>query len=88
MLTRNLCTRIMWTVNLTLAVDERVVKRARKAAESMGMSLNEAVRRFLDELAGADSAERDIAEIEALSKRSRGRSRGWRFNRDEIHERA
>ncbi|OFV85684.1 MAG: MerR family transcriptional regulator [Acidobacteria bacterium RBG_16_70_10] len=74
-------------MNLTLSVDERIVRKARKAAESMGMSLNQAVRRFLEELAGGDSADRDIAELTELSERSEGRSRGWRFNREEIHER-
>jgi hypothetical protein len=53
----------------------------------MGMSLNQAVRRFLEELAGDDSAQRDLAELAELSARSGGRSRGWRFDRDEIHER-
>jgi hypothetical protein len=74
-------------MNLTLSVDEQTVRKAREAAESMGMSLNQAVRRFLEELAGGDSPEADIAELEALSARSGGHSRGWRFNREEIHER-
>ena len=74
-------------MNLTLSVDEKTVRRARKAAESMGISLNQAVRRFLEGLAGAGAADRAIGELRELSKRSRGRSRGWRFNREEIHER-
>ncbi len=74
-------------MNLTLSVDERIVRKARKAAASTGVSLNEAVRRFLEELAGNDSAGRDVAELEELSVRSGGRSRGWRFDREEIHER-
>jgi antitoxin component of RelBE/YafQ-DinJ toxin-antitoxin module len=65
-----------------------VVERARKVAESMGISLNQAIRGFLEDLAGVDSVERDLDELKALSKRSRGRSRGWRVNRDEIHARA
>jgi antitoxin component of RelBE/YafQ-DinJ toxin-antitoxin module len=75
-------------MNLTLAVDQHVVERARKVAESMGISLNQAIRGFLEDLAGVDSVERDLDELKALSKRSRGRSRGWRVNRDEIHARA
>ena len=74
-------------MNLTLSADERLIKRARKAAESMGMSLNQAVRRFLEELAGEQSADAELAELSDLSARSGGRSRGWRFDRDEIHER-
>lgn len=53
----------------------------------MGLSLNQAVRRFLEDLAGSDTSERDISELEQLSSRSGGRSRGWRFDREEIHER-
>lgn len=53
----------------------------------MGMSLNQAVRRFLEELAGSESVERDLADLLDLSARSGGHSRGWRFDRDEIHER-
>ena len=53
----------------------------------MGLSLNELVRRFLADIAGDESAERDIAEIVELSARSEGHSRGWAFDRDEIHER-
>lgn len=74
-------------MNLTLSVDENTVREARKAAESLGMSLNEAVRGFLAELAGGISAERDVEELEELSGRSGGHSRGWRFDRDEIHDR-
>ncbi len=74
-------------MNLTLSIDERIVKKARRAAASIGMSLNQAVRRFLEDLAGDDSADKDITEMDDLSARSGGRSRGWRFDRDEIHER-
>ncbi len=75
-------------MNLTLSVEEKVVRRARKAAESMGISLNEAVRRFLVDLGGGDSAEEDIEEIRELSRRSGGHSRGKRFDRGELHERS
>ena len=74
-------------MNLTLSVDERIVRKARKVAENMGMSLNEAVRRFIEELAGSHSVEGDIAELLELSARSGGHSRGRRFSRDEAHER-
>ena len=74
-------------MNLTLSIDERTVKRARRAAQSMGMSLNQAVRHFLEGLAGTDSAARDVVEVAELSQRAGGRSQGWKFNREEIHER-
>jgi uncharacterized protein DUF6364 len=74
-------------MNLTLSIDEKVIRKARKAAASMGMSLNQAVRRFLEDLAGDDSVDNDIAELASLSARSGGHSRGWRLDREEIHER-
>ena len=74
-------------MNVTLSIDDKVIKRARKAAEGMGMTLNQAVREFLDRLAGSRPADSDLREIEELSELSKGRSRGWRFNREEIHER-
>lgn len=74
-------------MNVTLSIDDKVIKRARKAAESMGMTLNQAVRQFLDQLAGSRPADTDLREMEELSELSEGRSRGWRVNREEIHER-
>lgn len=73
-------------MNLTLSVDERVVSRARKKAESLGKSLNQLVRDYLQSLAGGDDPEKSIEELRRLS--GHGHSRGWRFNRNEIHERS
>lgn len=73
-------------VNVTLSIDEQVVARARKKAKTLGKSLNELIRDYLQKLAGGDDPERSIEEFERLS--GRGHSRGWRFNRDEIHDRS
>ena len=35
-------------MNLTLAVDDRLVEHARKIAESQGKSLNQVIREFLE----------------------------------------
>jgi antitoxin component of RelBE/YafQ-DinJ toxin-antitoxin module len=75
-------------MNLTLGVDRRLVERARKAAAAMGMSLNQAIRLYIEQLAGGDAAEVDIREVRSLSSEAGGRSRGWRFDRDELHERS
>jgi antitoxin component of RelBE/YafQ-DinJ toxin-antitoxin module len=74
-------------MNLTLSVDEDVVQEARATADAMGISLNEAVRRYLADLAGRGSLEEDLAELRELSLTSGGDSKGWRFNREELHER-
>jgi hypothetical protein len=74
-------------MNITLSVDERLVRRARKKAEAMGKSLNQLVREYFERLAGSDDAERELAELRQLSREGSGRARRWRFNRDELHER-
>jgi Family of unknown function (DUF6364) len=73
-------------MNVTLSIDKQVVARARKKAEALGKSLNQVIRDYLQGLAGSDDPERSIEEFKRLS--GRGHSRGWRFNRDEIHERS
>jgi Family of unknown function (DUF6364) len=73
-------------MNVTLSIDEQLVTRARKKAEALGKSLNQMIRDYLQTLAGAADPEHSIDEFRRLS--GRGNSRGWRFNRDEIHERS
>jgi hypothetical protein len=73
-------------MNVTLSIDEHVVARARKKAESLGKSLNQMIRDYLETVAGSHDPLGSIDEFKRLS--GRGDSRGWRFNRDEIHERS
>lgn len=73
-------------MNITLSVDEQLVTRARKKSEALGKSLNQLIRDYLQAVAGSDDPERSVAEFKRLS--GGGHSRGWRFNRDEIHERS
>ena len=73
-------------MNVTLSIDEQLVARARKKADALGKSLNQLIRDYLQAMAGGDDPERSIEEIKRLS--GRGNSRGWRFNRNELHERS
>ncbi len=73
-------------MNLTLSIDENLLKRAREAASARGKSVNQLVREYLEQLSAADAAERDVQELKELG--GTGRRRDWRFNRDELHERA
>ena len=73
-------------MNITLSVDEQLVRRARRRADALGKSLNQLIRDYLRKLAGGDDPERSIKEFRRLS--GKGHSRGWRFNRNEIHERS
>jgi hypothetical protein len=74
-------------VNITLSLDEQVLRRARKIAGAMGKSVNQLIREYLEYLTSQDDPERDIEELKSLSKEGRGDSRGWKFNRDELHAR-
>jgi hypothetical protein len=75
-------------MNLTLSIDDHVLERTRKVARTMGKTLNQLVREYLSELTADDDGERDNKELRELSKRGKGHSRGWRFNREELHERS
>ena len=72
-------------MNVTLSVGEHLLARARERAEALGTSLNQLIRDYLESLVGGNDPERSIEEFNRLS--GRGHSRGWRFDRDEIHER-
>jgi hypothetical protein len=72
-------------MNVTLALDEQLVDRARSRAAALGKSLNQVIRDYLERLAGGDDPERSIEEFRRLS--GRGHARGWRFDRDQLHER-
>jgi antitoxin component of RelBE/YafQ-DinJ toxin-antitoxin module len=74
-------------MNLTLSVDDEIVHKARRNAEAMGKSVNQLVREYLQELAGKSDLKAALAEFDELSRNPQGNSRGWKFNRDEIHER-
>jgi hypothetical protein len=73
-------------MNITLSVDEQLVARARKRADALGKSLNQLIRDYLQKLAGGDNPQASIEEFRRLS--GQGHSRGWHFDRDEIHERS
>lgn len=75
-------------MNVTLSLDEGLVERARRQAEATGKNLNQMIREHLEQLTRAEDAAAECDELNRLSKRGRGRSRGWRFDRDELHARS
>ena len=74
-------------MNVTLSVDDETIQKARRRAEAMGTSVNQLVREYLEVLAGQTDGKADAAEFARLSRTSHGDSRGWKFNREELHER-
>ena len=74
-------------MNVTLSVDDEVILRARRRADALGTSVNQLIREYLEQLAGNTDPDQDADEFERLSKLACGDSQGWKFNRDELHER-
>ena len=74
-------------MNLTLSVDDEIVEAARRRAEAMGKSVNQLVREYLERLAGKSDLEALAQEFRDLTRNAKGDSQGWKFNREEIHER-
>jgi replicative DNA helicase len=74
-------------MNLTLSIDDRLVQQARRMAEAKGTSLNQLIRDYLEGLTSQSDPEAEIEELRRLSLEGQGRSKGWKFNREEIHER-
>jgi len=75
-------------MNLTIVVDEDVLKRARIRAIEESTSVNAVVRAYLATYAGADRRREDACErLLALSRASRSRRGDAVWSRDELHER-
>jgi len=74
-------------VNVTLSIADEVINRARRKAEAMGTRMNQFVPEYLEQLAGNTAPAEIAGEFERLSRLSRGHRRGWKFNREELHER-
>ncbi len=74
-------------MNITLSVDEQVAQRARQAAQSMGKSLNQVVRDYLEQLAGSALRSQQWTQFEERCLTSNAKLEGWRFDRDEANER-
>ena len=74
-------------MNVTLSIDDEVLRRARKKAEVLGTSVNQLVRDYLEQLSGNTDPNEDAIEFERLSHLACGDSQGWKFNREELHKR-
>ncbi len=75
--------------NLTITVDATTLKKARLRALSEGISVNEALRKFLESYAGVSAEQAaavdDLLELSRRAKSRQGAARRW--SREELHER-
>jgi antitoxin component of RelBE/YafQ-DinJ toxin-antitoxin module len=74
-------------MNVTFSIDDEVIRRARRRAEVLGTSLDQLIRDYLEQVVGNANPNEDAAEFEKLSRLAQGNSSGWKFNREEVHER-
>jgi hypothetical protein len=75
-------------MNITLSVDERIAEQARTAALAMGKSLNQAVRDYLEQLAGSEQRASELRAFTESALNTPGRLSGWKFDREEANRRA
>jgi plasmid stability protein len=74
--------------NLTLSVDDDVLRRARIRALERGTSVNALVRDYLETFVGPDEVRRALDAIVEISERSQASSGpgGRRWRRDDVYE--
>lgn len=72
-------------MDVKLSIDDEVIQRARLRAEALGTSVDQLVREYLEQLVGKTDPDADAAEFERLSRLAQGDSRGWKFDREELH---
>jgi plasmid stability protein len=74
--------------NLTIAIDDEILKQARIRAIEQGTSVNAVLRDYLAGYAGANARqEKALRSLVRLSQRSKARRGTSRWTRDDLHER-
>jgi antitoxin component of RelBE/YafQ-DinJ toxin-antitoxin module len=77
----------MWATlmgRITVEIDDDIFQRACRRAEEMGTNIEQLVLAFLNHFVVRNDA---AEEFRRLSRDATGNSRGWKFNREEIHDR-
>jgi hypothetical protein len=72
-------------MNLTLSVDKKILEKARVTAGAMGLSLNEMVRRYLEQVAGEGDQAGTFQELRDLCTTRGGHSAGRTWTREDLH---
>ncbi len=75
-------------MNVTLSIDDETLARARELAARRGTSLNQMILDYLEEVASDMSSGEILRELNELWENGSGDSRGMRWTREELHERA
>jgi len=75
--------------NLTITIDDRLLKQARMRALEDGTSVNAVLRTYLERYAGVGDGGEALSGFARLARQSTASSgpRGRAWTRDELHER-
>ena len=73
--------------NLTITLEDDLLKKARIRAAELGVSVNAVLRDYLTAWAGATDRRRAVDSLLARSRKARSASGHRRWTRDELHDR-
>ncbi len=74
--------------NLTIAIDDDLLRRARIRALEHGSSVNALLREYLESFAGQTSIhKRAVQALDKIADRAESGSGGRRWKRDELYDR-
>ena len=71
--------------NITLAIDDKLLRRARVRAAEQGTSVNAVIRRELERYAESDSKEEAVRSILEFAAANPGSSDGRDWKREDIY---
>ncbi len=76
-------------VNVTMSIDEELLKRAKKIAIDMETTISDLFRNFLAEITSRDGSRREFVanELDRLFEKSAASSGGISWTRDDLHDR-
>lgn len=74
-------------MNITLAADEALVKKARKRARSEGLSLNAFIRAQMERMVGGKPSEAADEFLKLVREHPGRPEEVYRFDREEAHRR-
>lgn len=73
--------------NLTITLDDDLLKRARIRAAELGTSVNAVLRDYMAAWAGVADRQRAVDALLVRSKRARSARGARRWTRDDLHDR-
>ena len=73
--------------NLTITLDDDLLKRARIRAAELGTSVNAVLRDYMEAWAGVADRRRAVEALLVRSKRARSARSAQRWTRDDLHDR-